>query len=87
MADTTHQAKPVAFAERAKKLTVIVASACGIATALSFCGDNMSATAATAAPAPAGGDMSAWSAQETAAFLAALGEAVGEEHVSTDEGE
>lgn len=80
-AEATHQTKPpIISAERVGKLTLAFVSAYVITSALNFSDDN-SSRAATA------GDMSSWSAPEAAAFLAALGEAVGKEHVSTDEGE
>lgn len=78
-AEVAQQANPAVSAERAGKLTLALVSACAIAAASSLLDDN--------SPTRAASDMSAWSAQETAAFLASLGEAVGEEHVSTDEGE
>lgn len=84
-----HQSKPTVSAERAGKLSLSVASACVIAAAAAAASSlfNDSGSRRVAATAAAAGDMSSWSAQQTAAFLAALGEAVGEEHVSTDEGE
>lgn len=75
-----YQARPVVSGERVRRLTLALVSATAIAAGLGLADGSSSRPAAVSG-------MSSWSAQETAAFLATLGEAVGEEHVSTDEGE
>jgi len=93
-----YRTKSSSSGERAWRLRLALAtatSAAAAAAAASFAGDGsggrpaVNAAAATAlrGGVEGGGDISSWSAEETSAFVAALREAVGEEHVSTDEGE
>lgn len=87
--------KPAPSCEYGWRLSLALAAVAAVATAAattSFAGDddnsnNRAARNSAATASAVGSDKSSLSVEETRAFVAALGEAVGKEHVSTDEGE
>lgn len=90
------RAEPIASRNHGWQAALALAAATAAATAgaaASYGRDNNSSrrTASNAAAALKQGgnsnDVSSWSVEETKTFIAALGEAVGQEHVSTDEDE